>query len=291
MYILFDIGGTNTRVAGSLDCEVMVAEPVVFESSDNFEDDIDRLVEEARMLVGGHLVRGIAGGIAGVLDDDKRSLVHSPNKKAWEGKNFVERLEKEFGAPVFVENDTANVGLGEAHVGAGKGHDIVAYITVSTGVGGARIVDGRIDRARFGFEPGHQIVNPHCKVCSECVALPVEDGSCFDMEDLASGTALEKRTGKKPYEVEDEEEWHTIARLLALGLHNTIVHWSPDVVVLGGSMMCGKLGPVVGIDDIKKHLRETLHIFPEIPEIKKAELGNFGGLHGAMVRLRQGGVV
>jgi glucokinase len=50
-------------------------------------------------------------------------------------------------------------GLGEAVFGAGKGREIVVYMTISTGVGGARIVGGKIDASAMGFEPGHQIID------------------------------------------------------------------------------------------------------------------------------------
>src|SRR3989339_806271 len=48
-------------------------------------------------------------------------------------------LEGGFGAPAVIENDAAVVGLGEARYGAGKSYEIVAYLTISTGVGGAKI--------------------------------------------------------------------------------------------------------------------------------------------------------
>src|SRR6185436_9338463 len=55
-------------------------------------------------------------------------------------------LNKLFNCPVYLENDAALCGLGEASVGAGQGSKIMVYLTISTGVGGARIVGGKIDR-------------------------------------------------------------------------------------------------------------------------------------------------
>lgn len=288
MYILFDIGGSKTRVAASIDCHDIQGEPIVFDSTDNMEADTQRIVEAANMLVGDHSITAAAGGVAGVLDNKHRTLLRSPNKTEWIGKPLAEHLEKGLAAPVFLENDSDMAGLGEAHRGAGQGYEIVAYLTISTGIGGGRIVDGMIDAARFGFEPGHQIINPHCRVCPDCVVRTTESDNCLDLEGLASGTAIEKRTGKKPYEVTDKEEWHRIACWLALGLNNTVVHWSPDVIVLGGSMVCGTKGSVVSLDEINRHLRELLSIFPKLPDMHQARLGDFGGLYGAMVLLRQG---
>ncbi|MWJ29132.1 ROK family protein [Halomonas sp. ZH2S] len=287
MYILFDIGGSKTRVAASNDCHELQGDPIVFDSTSNSEADTKRIADAARMLVGGHGITAAAGGVAGVLDSERRRLLRSPNKTTWVGEPLAKQLEKGLGVPVFLENDTDLAGLGEAHVGAGKGYEIVAYLSVSTGIGGGRIVGGMIDAARLGFEPGHQIINPHCRICPDCVVRPIESDACVDLEGLASGTALEKRTGKKPYEVTDKEEWHRIACWLAMGLNNTLVHWSPDAIVLGGSMICGMKGTVVSLDEINRHLRELLTIFPEPPDMRLAQLGDFGGLYGAMARLRQ----
>ena len=172
-----------------------------------------------------------------------------------------------FSCPALIENDSALCGLGEAVAGAGRGSDIVAYITVSTGVGGVRIVDGKVDRAHAGFEPGHQIV-----------------ASGLTLERLVSGRAMSEKYGKHPREITDEVVWEELAGYLALGLHNTIVHWSPEVVVLGGSMM--KV-PGIALPAVQAYLAKTLKIFPVLPELRLAELGDFGGLHGALELLRQ----
>lgn len=220
---------------------------------------------------------GIAGGIAGPLSKDKKSLAKSPNLPDWVAKPLSFKLQKIFGAPVFLENDAVLAGLGEATAGAGRGASIVAYITVSTGVGGARIVDGKIDEKTIGFEPGHQIID------ADKTIIPDARGKMF--EDYISGTAVLHETGKKPKEVKDPEYWNEMARLLAYGLNNTIVHWSPDVVVLGGSMITGD--PAIPIPETERHLRSILKIYGEIPKLKMAQLGESGGLYGALEYLKQ----
>lgn len=287
MYILFDVGGTKTRLAASDDLQTLRGEPVVFKSSEDFESDIEQFIAHAKELAGSEEIQGVGGGIAGVLNNERTSLVRSPNKKTWIGKPITQKLSDGLGTDVVLENDTAVVGLGEAHFGAGRGHDLMVYMTISTGVGGTKIEHGKVDDRHWGFEPGHQVINPHCRVCSDCIAYKEALDECIDLEGLVSGTALSKRTGKKPYEVEDEAIWHQLSAWVALGLNNTIVHWSPDAVVLGGSMMAGKLGPVIGVDDIKEHLKQVLHIFPEIPQLKLAELDDYGGLYGAMALLKE----
>ena len=184
----------------------------------------------------------------------------------WDGKPLKQALQRAVEAPVYLENNAALAGLGEAAVGAGKWKSIVAYMTVGTGVGGARIVDGVIDANVHGFEPGNQIIDPHGGV------------------DI-SGRGVEQRYGKRASDITDPGVWEELARWFAYLLNNTIVHWSPDVVVLGGSMVVKK--PGIPIERVRFHLKDVLKIFPEPPPLKKAMLGDIGGLHGALVFLRQ----
>ena len=172
-----------------------------------------------------------------------------------------------------MENDTALVGLGEATSGAGLGKSIVAYITVSTGVGGVRIVDGKIDRNSFGFEPGHQVILPNGSSCN-C-------GGIGHLETLVAGFYLERTYKQKPEDIKDPEVWDEVAKYLGLGLCNSIVHWSPDIVVLGGAVMKS-----VDLEKVKVYLKEYLTIFPQPPDLVPAKFDADGGLYGALELLK-----
>lgn len=279
MYILFDIGGTKMRVVAA-DYEKLLGNPVVVSTPKDFNDGIEtlkRIIDNlsSELASQGRVVTAIVGGIAGPLDEGKTMLVKSPNLGGWVGNDIKNILRLAYKVPVVLENDAALVGLGEAHFGAGRGQSIVAYLTISTGVGGVRIIDGKIDHSSLGFEPGHQVIDPDNSICPTC------DGN--DLEAYVSGTAIEKRFGMKPYEIHDDAVWDELARFLAYGLNNTIVHWSPDIVVLGGSMM-KEVG--IPVPAVRKHLAEILKIFPNIPPIEKAELGDFGGLYGSLAYAR-----
>ncbi len=279
MYLLFDIGGTKTRIAFSGDGDAF-GEPKVVATPEEFEKGIEQFKKAALELSGGKRIEAAAGGIAGPLDREKTKLVKSPHVSGWVGKPLKEQLQRILNSPVYIENDAAMAGLGEASYGKGRGRDIVVYITVSTGVGGARIVNGEIDRSAMGFEPGHQIIDADGTICPECGSVPGYFEKC------ASGSAIERRYGKKAYEIDDPAVWEEEARLLAYGLNNTIVHWSPDIVILGGSVMRS-----VPLDRVRFHLRTVLKIFPEPPLLEEAVLGDFGGLYGALhflKRLRNG---
>lgn len=274
MYIFFDIGGTKMRVVASRNCKEFTKDPTIVDAPLTFEEGMKQLLTLIEELREEEDVEMIGGGIAGPFQERICSLVASPNLTDWVGKPLHSQLREAFNAPVFIENDAAVVGLGEMHFGAGKGFEIGVYITVSTGVGGARFVDGFIDHKAMGFEPGHQIIDAGMSLCPTCAGPTLQD--------YVSGKATEDRLGMKPYAIsQDDPMWEEYAKYLSYGMRNTVIHWSPDVLILGGSMIVGQ--PAIPFDRTALHIQESLKdIFPEMMEIKKAELEDFGGLYGAM---------
>src|SRR3989344_3390923 len=285
MYILFDIGGTKMRIARSGD-EIAFDEPLRFETPAIFEEGIKEIKSAVTALAGGEKILGMVGGIAGTLDEANTTLVNSTHLPQWIGKPLKKQLEKIFETDILIENDSALAGLGEAHCGAGKDSEIVAYITVSTGVGGARIIKGVLDQSRFGFEPGHQIITAGGAHCLECDTVKAQHTSLKSLDDIISGTAVERRFGRKPYDIPQHDPmWNQLAYLLAVGLNNSTVHWSPDVVILGGSMIVGD--PSIPMVHIERFFNNIVTIFPKKPLLRKASLKDSGGLYGARILLKQ----
>ena len=140
MFLLLDIGGTNIRLASSSDGN-SISSVKIIPTPPNFIDGIKVLEELSSQIINGEKIQAVSIGITGILNPDKNQLVKSPHLPNWTNQEVKQQLEKLFNAPVFLENDTALVGLGEAIKGAGQGFSIVAYITVSTGLGGVRIVE------------------------------------------------------------------------------------------------------------------------------------------------------
>jgi len=279
-HLLFDIGATKMRLAVSDGTQL--GKTQIMSTPRSFEDGIQIIHSVAASFLSTAKMKkfdAVAGGISGPLDVKKTMVVNAPNLPLWNRKLLKEELRKLFKVPVMIENDTAVVGLGEACVGAGKWRNIVVYVTVSTGVGGVRVVKKKIDPTAIGFEPGHQIIDlsraeqGYCNTCGQAGCL----------EGLISGSALKERFGENPEDITDQNVWNETAELLAVGLHNTIVHWSPDIVVLGGSVMLNQ----IPFDHVVLSLKKRMHIFPQLPEVRKATLGDFGGLWGALSLLKQ----
>ncbi|MBX9906480.1 ROK family protein [Patescibacteria group bacterium] len=277
MYLLFDIGGTKTRIAVASGFE-KIEQKVSFETPHIFEDACVRITEEVDRLTQGATITAAAGGVRGMLSGDHSKIIHESVLIDWVGKPLHARLRGIVNAPVYIENDAAVAGLGEARYGAGTGYKIVAYHTVSTGVGGARIVDRQIDSSHGGFEPGKQIIDVDHTIYPKFS----ERGT---LEELISGEALEKRMGKKPYDIaQSDHVWTELALYLAHGLKNTTVYWSPDVIVLGGSMIVGD--PRILRADITAYTQMLLGDI-ECPPILDASLEDQAGLYGGLALLEE----
>jgi predicted NBD/HSP70 family sugar kinase len=275
-YVLFDIGGTKTRVAVSEDLETF-SDVDSFKTPAKFDEGMDKVCAAIKKLTDNEIT-GIAGGIRGLLTEEKDGIQNDAILSQWVGKNVVKKLQSFGDMPIFLENDTAIAGVGEAVFGAGREAEIVAYHTISTGVGGVKVEDGEIDQASTGFEPGHQILDIDRTILGEEITPTLEN--------LVSGTALGERFGTKAYEIpQSDVVWDELAEYLAQGLRNTILYWSPDVIVLGGAMIVGD--PAISVDAVRKYTVEVVDGFVETPLIAKAELGDHAGLFGAMAILKQ----
>lgn len=276
-YILCDIGGTKTRVAVTSDLEKFEAVEK-YNTPTDFKKGIDQLTEAASKLAASRRIRGFTAGIRGSLAHDKRSLAHDNILTNWVDESLADKLSEKLSTTVTLENDTALAGLGEAVFGAAKGQSIVVYHAISTGVGGVKIEDGQIDQAAGGFEPGHQILDIDKTILGEEVEPTLEN--------LVSGSAVEARVGIKPFDIPQTDTlWDQLAYYLAHGLRNSVLYWSPDVIVLGGAMIVGN--PCIEIDAVTKYTNEVLGEAAICPLILRANLGDEAGLYGAMALMAE----
>lgn len=256
MFLLADIGRTKIRLAVSSDGRTF-DEPLIKPTPPDFVASLT-LIKEFIGQAGPEKITAVCLG---------------KSRKVWPGAPLEVEVQKIVQGPLFLENDTALVGLGEVYHGAGRNGRLVVYITVSTGVGGVLIVNGRIAENVFGFEPGLQTL--------------VADGEPCLLEDLVSGAALTKRFGRPPAEIRDEKIWQDLSHYLAIGLVNSLLHWSPDCLVLGGSMF---KSPGFQIALVQKLLAERLALVSAPaaippPVVRQAALGDLGGLWGALAYL------
>ena len=157
-YIGIDLGGTNVRVAKVTEFGEVLSQ--VKGPSFGMEGPtkvMSNLKEMVREIPGWKECSAIGVGVPGPVDKKSGSMVLSTNLKGFTGYPFADELSKEFGMPAFVDNDANVAGLAEALVGAGKDKNVVFYVTISTGIGGALIVNGKTVSGKHGF--GGEIAN------------------------------------------------------------------------------------------------------------------------------------
>src|SRR5690606_25363935 len=125
------------------------------------------MLELGRRLLAGRQAAAVGVSFGGPVDFPHGLVRLSHHVAGWEATPLAGHLGAAFSAPTSVDND-ANVGaLGEHRYGAGRGADSLLYITVSTGVGGGWILDGRPWRGAEGMagEFGHITINPEGPAC------------------------------------------------------------------------------------------------------------------------------
>jgi len=250
-----DVGGTKIAV-GIIDLEGRVLAKKEYPSSPVPEarEGILKMAQVLRELVDRNQspIQGIGIGITGPIDS--RTGMLGPNEflKKWVGANLVESLSQLFGLPVAAENDADAAALGEALWGAGKGMSRFIYLTVSTGIGGGIILDGKLYRGVDGSHPelGHHIIEPTGPKCF-CGA-----SGCW--ESLASGPSMArwaKLNAPPGYPSLENLDAASICAMavqgdelaqraveregfyLGIGLANLIDIFSPEVIALGGGVM------------------------------------------------------
>jgi predicted NBD/HSP70 family sugar kinase len=266
MVLVFDIGATHIRVALVPDGELG---DVIRMDTDHSAAGFAKAMGLVEEVTQGHTITAVAGGMAGQLEGEDGRLTMTPNLPLWQGVAVRREFRRLFECPIYILNDVVMGGLGECHYGAGRRTGVMAYFTVSTGVNAARIVDGRIDSTIARYEIGQHLIEE-------------ANGRARTLESLVGGAALEKRTGRKPRDIENERTWKAEERHLALGLYNVILDWTPEVVVLGGSMMRD-----INLRHLAHELNELPNALSRWPQLKRARLGDTAGLLGALEYLEQ----
>jgi len=177
-------------------------------------------------------------GSFGPIDLDKNSKTYgyitSTPKLAWANYDFVGNMKKALSIPIGFDTDVNGSALGEATWGSTKGLDSSIYITIGTGVGIGVYQNGKLLHGMLHPEAGHVLLSKHPDDDFEGVC-PYHP-NCF--EGLASGPSIEKRWGKKAYELKDRPEvWELEAYYIAQALVGYILTLSPHRIVLGGGVM------------------------------------------------------
>lgn len=299
-----DIGGTKIAI-GRADINGNLEDSVRFPTnvSRGYKAIVQEIIEKTKGLSNGHSIRAIGIGCGGPLDSKRGRILSPPNLPGWDDVPLVEDIKGVFNVPVYLENDANAAALGEFHFGAGKDISNMVYMTLSTGIGGGIILNNKLIHGvrDSGGEVGHQTILPDGPLCN-C-------GNRGCLEALSSGTGIARRFREKLASgrtsivtewVKDPEEisakiiadaakmgdplaievWDSAIYYLGIGIANIVTIVSPEMVVLGGSLI--KYGESLFIK-VREIVKERARLVP-VDEIKivPAKLGDDVGILGAV---------
>ncbi len=257
-------------------------------SAENLVTTLTDLVETLRARSTGlHVEVGAVGlGIAGLVDRD--GMVRwSPNLPAAVDHPVAADLAGGTGLPVAAINDATAATLAESRLGAGRGCDDVALVTLGTGIGAGFVVDGRLLRGAHGFagEPGHIVVDPggpeHLtgqRGPWEALASGNALGRMAAEAGFGSGTAVVAAMAAGDSRAADVfDRW---CREVARGLANLVVVLDSRRIVLGGGLVEVGEPLRLGVTSWLARLMPGDGSRPAI-EVLLAELGSDAGALGA----------
>ncbi|MEK7059988.1 MAG: ROK family protein [Patescibacteria group bacterium] len=242
MYLGIDIGGTKTLVA-TLSDEGQIIDKRQFPSSHDYRQflqDLDENLKQLQLENGFHCCVAVPG-----LLDRKTGMELALGNLPWRNESIRDDISSLLGGTaVIIENDSRLAGLSEAQL-IKDTYSNVLFATISTGIGGALIQDGRIVTALQDTEFGKMPL--------------LQDGQYIHWEEFAGGRGVVKRFNKKACEITDPEEWRQVGESIAYGLGAVCSVLQPEAIILGGSVgkHADQYSPVI-LEFLGKHLHPVV---------------------------------
>ena len=302
--LAIDIGGTKLA-AGVVDAAgtILVRGEVPTVAAEGPDRVLERIVGLGKDLLGrpevsAFAIRRIGIGCAGPVDRQAGLVLNPPNLPGWRRIALVDHLQQAIGLPAILENDANAAALGEFRYGAGKGARSLVYLTVSTGIGGGIILDGKIWHGLndAAGEIGHMTLAPEGALCGcgnrgclEAIASgpsiarrareAVAGGRPTRLREISNLTAADVVSLAREGDVVACEVWEETARYLGLGVAAAITILAPERVVIGGGVT--KAGDSL-FEPLRREIRRRVKLVPmeNIP-ILPAALGPDVGILGA----------
>jgi len=305
LVIEVDIGGTHIRAAAYEPNSITPSKHHRIRSQGLEPGVFDRLVQaiEAVWPVNGD-VAAIGLAAPGPLDPHHGVILATPNILEWRNFPLGQKLAERFRVPIHIDNDANLAALGEWKYGAGRGHLDVLYLTISTGIGGGVINNGRLLQGYHGLaaELGHVTVDPNGPLCSCGFRGHIEAFSSgpaiarYVNEQIAAGmkTTLHAHPNLSARQVADAAlQGDALARAaferageyLGIAVANYLHTFDPSVLIFGGGV--SQVGDLLFVP-FEKSLRERV-FHPRYLEnlvITRAALGDDAGLLGALALAR-----
>ncbi|HTA01108.1 MAG TPA: ROK family protein [Streptosporangiaceae bacterium] len=298
--LAIDIGGTKLAAAlvepaGRVLTRAQVPTPRDLDAEQLWRT-LDALITDVLDRSGVALAADLAGcgcGCGGPMEWPA-GVVSPLNIPAWRGFPLRDRLTDRLGGlPVRVHNDAICMVAAEHWRGAGRGHDNVLGMVVSTGVGGGLVLDGRLIKGASGNAGhiGHVVVDPDTgplcgcggRGCAEAIARGPAlvtwaqaegwrpDQKDATAKDLATDGALGHPVGLAAM--------RRAGRALGIAIASATSLCNLEVVSVGGGL--SQAGPLL-FDPLEEALRAHARLdFTRQVAVVPAALGQSAGLVGA----------
>ncbi len=302
--VAVDIGGTHIRVAVY---EPDSLTPIAHQRTRSFAQKpgvYNRLEQAIETVWPVDKVGAIGIASPGPLDPHTGTILDTPNIPEWDNFPLTAKLSEHFGVPAYLDNDANMAGLAEWKYGAGRGHQNLVYLTISTGVGGGVISNGRLLQGfrGMGAELGHMIIDPDGPLCGCGQRGHVESFSSgpsitrYVNEQLAAGqkSSLQEQPNLTAAQIAETARAGDVLAIsaferagyyLGIAVANYLAIFDPSILIFGGGV--SQVG-----DYLFKPFEESLrkHTFhPHYLDdlvITKAALGDDAGLLGALALAR-----
>jgi glucokinase len=244
-----DFGGTKLMVGIVREDGVVVAlrsVPTPRRSPDAVADESARILTALTEERGIDLTQlvGVGSTVPGMADASAGLLRLAP-ALGWRDLPFASMLEERLGLKARIANDVNACAVAEQRYGAAQGVRNFLWMTVSTGIGGALVIDGRLYEGGGGLagEIGHINVERHGAPCG-C-------GRHGCLEAMAAGLAIARRGREAGLDVVSAREVASLARAgesravavieetavyLGRALAVAVNLLDPDLIVLGGGV-------------------------------------------------------
>lgn len=227
--LALDVGGTKSTLGAFHDEKLILRESF---STDRAGGPVALFDDVEKIFKRWNFEPDFCGiGFGGPVDFPTQTVTLSTHVEGWKEYPLVDNMRKLTGARVLMDND-ANVGaLGEFCYGAGRQSDPLFYMTLSTGVGGGIVIDGKIYRGAdsYGGEIGHLNIEPQGPDCL-C-------GSRGCLERMCCGLWLETDYGKPAHVLmKDPAFVSEYVVYLARGLKAALMILNPKRIVIGGGI-------------------------------------------------------
>jgi glucokinase len=297
--IAIDMGGTQLRTAvisedGTIECRHAVKTA----AREGSAVIVQQLVDAVKAL--GEVPGAVGVGLSspGPLVAEEGLIVTITTLENFTNVPVVKLMEAQLPYRVKLENDGIAAAIGEWKMGAGRGAQSMVYMTVSTGLGGGVIADGKVVHGRKGFAGhiGHMgiVVNgERCgcgnRGCWEAYASATNFTRRAIKRAAESATTVLGRNGaiidaRAVFEAAKAGDGLAIelvneqAMLLGTGITSLMHLFSPELIVMGGGMSNGFDQLHSGI---VQHVQDNaMPAFRDVP-IVRAALGDNSGLIGA----------